>query len=195
VFILRNLIKKLANFISKMNDYSEEQKELIEFALRILIFEFLKIISVIIIFSLLGYPMQVIIAIGTIVISKPYIGGYHEDNQIKCFISTLLITGSIVYLSVNIEMNYLCKIILSIITLFSIYQQAPVINPKMNITKPELIKRNMLLGIIISLILILFSLSIYKFSIVSNVITWAMLFQALLLFNKRSLLNKKERTI
>ena len=34
-------------------------------------------------------------------ITKPFIGGYHEDTQLKCLTSTLLLTFIIIYLSKN----------------------------------------------------------------------------------------------
>jgi accessory gene regulator B len=185
---LRELIKKVANHISKVNGYSEDQEEQVNYALRVIIFEALKIIGVIIIFSLMGYPAYAIIAIGTMISSKPFIGGYHEDSQIKCFISTLLIIGSIIYLSVNVEINFISKLILSGISLYCIWNQAPIINPIMDITRTELIRRNRSIGIIVCIILVMISLIFNKSYIISNTIVWTIVFQALLMFNKRDLL-------
>ncbi len=184
---MRKLIKITASYISKINNYTEAEEEQIEYALRILIFETLKLVGTIIIFSFTGYPVQAILASGTMAASKPFIGGYHEDTQIKCFLATLLIVGSIVYLSVNLNMDLTAKLILSGISLYCIWNQAPVINPKMNLTRQDLIDRNRKIGLFIVIICMLLSLVFYKYKAVSDTILWTIVFMALLMFNKREL--------
>lgn len=183
---MRNLIKGIAERISKTNEYTKDEEEQVEYALRIFAFETLKIIGVIIVFSLLGHPLQAIIAIGTMSIVKPFIGGYHENSQIKCFTFTLLIIGSIIYLGSSLSINFMVKLILGVISLYCIWQQAPVVNPMMQLTKPELIKRNRVLGVSISIAFVLIAIIFYRYILLSNTILWTMVFQALLMFNKRT---------
>jgi accessory gene regulator B len=182
---LRETIKKISRAISRTNQYTKDEEEQVEYALRIIIFEFLKIVAAIIIFSLIGYPTQAIIAIGTMTLVKPYIGGYHEDTQIKCFTATLVIICSIIYLSASLRLDLIAKLILNAASLYCIWQQAPVINAKMEIKRPELIKRNRIIGITLSIVLTLISIIFSKYMIISNIIVWTMVFQALLMFNKR----------
>lgn len=182
---LREIIKKIARYISKTNQYTKDEEEQVEYALRIAVFEFLKITGVIIVFSLIGYPAQAVFAIGTMTIVKPYIGGYHEDTQVKCFVATLVIIACIVYLSINLRLDLAARLILNTVSLYCIWNQAPVMNVKMEITRPELIKRNRTLGIAFTTILILISITFYKYIIVSNTITWTIVFQVLFMFNKR----------
>lgn len=183
---MRKLIKNISALISINNNYTKDEEEQVEYALKILVFEILKTLGVIIIFSLMGYTLQVIIAIGAMSFIKPFIGGYHEDTQIKCFAATVLIVGGIIYLSTNLSINFISRSILNCIVLFSIWHRAPVINPVMPITKPELIKRNRTIGILVAIILVIISTIFYKFSIISNTILWTLVFQVLLMFNKRS---------
>lgn len=183
---MRKFIKKMAQLISKANNYTNDEAEQVEYALKMLIFEIIKIIGVIITFSLLGHSMQAIIAVVAMAIVKPFIGGYHEDSQIKCFIATLVVVGSIIYLSSTLSINFVAKLILSMVSLYCIYEQAPVINPAMQLTRDELIKRNRAIGIIISMVLILISIVFYKYELISNTILWTIVFQALLMFNKRT---------
>ena len=183
---MRDLIRKIAERISRTNDYTRDEEEQVEYALRIFIFETLKFFGVIMVFSLLGYPQQAIVAIGTMSIVKPFIGGYHEDSQIKCFTVTLLVIGSIIYLSNSLSVNFIAKLILSSISLYCIWQQAPVINPSMQITRAELIKRNRAVGVSIAIGAVLISMILHRYTLVSNSILWTMVFQALLMFNKKS---------
>lgn len=69
---------------------------------------------------------------------KPFIGGYHEDSQLKCFIATLIITTSIIMLVTFNKLNLFSIVILN---LFSIYNKAPVIDSRFPLTKEHLIKK------------------------------------------------------
>lgn len=186
---MRKIIKDISKSISRTNQYNKDEEEQIEYALRLIIFESLKIIGVIILCTLIGYPRQAIIAVGAMTMVKPYIGGYHEDTQLKCFTATLIIIGSIIYLSLNVSLDFIAKLILSLGSLFCIWQQAPVVNAKMEITRAELIKRNRLLGMTFTIMLILISLVFNRYIVLSNTIVWTILFQALLMFNKRENIN------
>ncbi|WP_461207268.1 accessory gene regulator ArgB-like protein [Clostridium sp. DL1XJH146] len=183
---MRNLIKKIAHFISTSNNYSIEQEEKVEYSMRIFIFETLKIILLIVFFSLLKLNFEAFIVILVMSTTKPFIGGYHEDTQIKCFIATLLIVGSIIYLSFNNSFNIVSVIIISAICLFSIWHRAPVVNPEMAITKEKLLKRNRTIGFIISLLYALAAILLLNYNVISNLIIWTLVFQCLLLFNKRT---------
>jgi len=184
---LRKLIRNVSVYISKVNKYNKEQEEQIEYALRIIIFEALKIAGVIIFFSFMANPLYVIIATLTMTITKPFIGGYHEDSQIKCFTSTLLVIGSIIYLSINVDLNFISKLILNSVSIYCIWHQAPIINPIMPITRTELIRNNRKIGIIACVIFIIIALVFNSNYIISNTIVWTIVFQGLLMFNKRVL--------
>ncbi|WP_315117381.1 accessory gene regulator B family protein [uncultured Clostridium sp.] len=184
---MRKVIKIIAEYIARTNKYTKEQEEQIEYALRVSVFEIMKIIGTIIVFALMGYTFEAIIAMATMVLTKPYIGGYHEDTQLKCFISTLIIIGSIIYLSINLNVDFISKIILNGTSFYCIFHQVPIINPNMPLTRPELVKRNRTVGIIMTTIFILISIIFYKNTLISNTILWTVVFQALLMFNKRNI--------
>lgn len=183
---MRKSLKIFANYISRMNQYTKDEEEQIEYVLRIIVFETLKIIGVIATFSLIGYSIQAFVAILAMIISKPFIGGLHEDSQVKCFIATLIIIGSVIYLSVNIRVDLISKLILNAVVIYCTWHQAPIISPKMQLTKPELIKRNQTLGIFTVTILVIISIISHEYIIMSNTILWTMVFQALLMFNKKT---------
>ena len=182
---LRKTIKKIAGYISKVNEYTEEQEEQIEYTLRVTVFEFLKIVGIILIYSIIGYPSEAFAAVIAMAAIRPFIGGYHEDTQLKCFVATLIVIGSVIYLSNNLKIDFISKIILNGISLYCIWNEAPVINSKMPFTKPELVEKNMITGIVIAVIFIFISIVFNKYK-VSDILTWTMIFQSLLLFNKRN---------
>jgi accessory gene regulator B len=184
VMKMRTLISKVTTHISKVNHYTKDEEEQIEYSMKILLFEAVKLLGIILIFSAAGYTTEVLVAMLVMISSKPFIGGYHEDNQVKCFLATFLIIGSVIYLGNNIHMNIAPKLILNVAAVFCIWNQAPVVNLKMQITREELLKRNKVVGIAIIVIFAVISLIFHKYSIVSDTIIWMIVFQALLMFNK-----------
>lgn len=182
---MRTLIRTISKYISIANNYSIDQEEVLEYSIRVFTFEIIKILGILIIFSLWGFSLQAIIIVITMSTTKPFLGGYHEDTQLKCFAATLIIVGSIIYLSNNITIDLISKLILNLIIIFCIWQQIPIVNPKMDLTKEELIKRNRIVGIFFAIVYLVISILFYKVKTLSDTIVWVLLYQALLLFNKR----------
>lgn len=183
--MVRSISKKIINSIATNEKYSENELEQMEYALVTILFESIKMVSGIIIFSLFGYGKEVIIIEGIMCLVKPSIGGYHEETQIKCFIATLLLTAGILILSLQCNLSFISNCILIVLSIFCIWNQAPVINPQMPITRSELIKKNRIRGLSISIILGLISIVLYNYSSYYSIITWTILFEAMLMFNKR----------
>ena len=183
--MVKNICKKIIKSIATNEKYSKDELEQMEYALVTILFELIKMISLIIIFSLFGYFNEVIIIEGIMCAIKPFIGGYHEETQIKCFIATVLLTAGILILSLQCNLSFISNCILIFLSIFCIWNQAPVINSKMPITRPELIKKNRIRGLSNSIILGLISIVLYNYSSYYSVITWTILFEAILMFNKR----------
>lgn len=181
---MRKVIKRISSYIAMANRYTKDEEEQVEYAMRITVFEFLKVIAIMIIFSLMGYPIHAITATFTMAVIKPFIGGYHEDTQIKCFIATLIVIGSIIYLSINLRLDIISKLILSGVTCYCIWHQAPIINLKMKLIRPDLIKRNRVIGIGLTVIFLVIAIIFYEYKDISDAILWTVVFQTLLMFNK-----------
>jgi len=118
-------------------------------------------------------------------IVKPFIGGYHEDTRIKCFIATVLLTAGILILSLQCNLSFTSNCILIFLSIFCIWNQVPVIDSKMPITLPELIKKNRIRDLSTSKMLGLIAIVLYNYSSYYSIITWTILFEAILMFNKR----------
>ncbi|OOM80285.1 accessory protein regulator protein B [Clostridium puniceum] len=183
--MVKNVSKKIIKSISVSEKYSKDELEIMEYALVTILFESIKMISLIIIFSLLGYFKEVMIIVGIMSLVKPFIGGYHEETQIKCFIATVLLTAGILILSMQCNISFISNCILIFLSVFCIWNQAPVINSKMPITRPELINRNRNRGLSTSIVFGLISIILYYYSNYYSLITWTILFQAILMFNKK----------
>ena len=182
--MVRKISKKVVEFVAQDNNTKEEKEEM-DYVLRTILFESIKLISTIVIFSILGYFIESVIIISIMSLTKPFIGGYHEDTQLKCFIATMLLTAGILILSLNTSFTFWGNCIVLIICIFCIYNQAPVINPKMPITHPHLIQKNRDKGLCNVIVLGIVSIMLYKYSDYYLLITWTIVFQTILMFNKR----------
>ena len=181
------MVEKLAYIIisnlAKYNEYNDIQKEQMNYVLRVSLYEISKFILAIIIFSLLGYLKESIIILIYMVVTKPFTGGYHEYSQMRCFIATVIIIGLVIILSQNSQLNLITQIVLSSIVVFCVYNQAPIIDRRMPITKKELIEKNKSIGTINTLVLAMISVFLFKYNNISNIILWISIVQTMLLFN------------
>lgn len=183
--MVKEVSKKIIKSIAVNEGYSKDELEQMEYALKVILYELIKMLSIIIIFSLFGYFDKVIIIIGIMCTVKPFIGGYHEETQVKCFIATVILTAAILILSLQCNLSFVSNCILIFLSIFCIWNQAPIINSKMPITRPELIRKNRIRGLSTSTLFGVSSMALYNYSNYYSIITWTILFEAILMFNKR----------
>lgn len=182
--MIEKITKSIICYISKDNSFITDQLEEIEYNLKVFLYEITKIVFEIILFYIIGYGKEAITIIFVMVITKPFIGGYHEDSQIKCFIATLIIELLIIILAINNELDLTSKLVLVGINIFCVYHRAPVINDKMPMKKKENIRRNRRIGVFNVLVLTLLTLIFFS-ARVSSIIMWTITIQIMLMFNKR----------
>lgn len=182
--MVKKLVNAIINYLSGSVSYSKEQKEKIEYSLTVIIYELIKFILMVLILYMLGFLKEGLVVFLSIIITKPFIGGYHEYSQIRCFLATMIIIGSLIILGRNAELNMLSIIILNIFSIFCIYHRAPVINEKMPLTKEKLIRRNRKIGLINVSLLALISIISYKSTIYGELICLTNVVQTMLMFNK-----------
>ncbi|MDU2290039.1 MAG: accessory gene regulator B family protein [Clostridium celatum] len=182
------MIDKIINWfirdLQKHNNYNEIQVEQMKYFMKVTTYEFIKLVLVLLIFFLLGFFKECFVIIIFMISTKPFTGGYHEDTQIKCFVGTLIIVSSIILISKNSNLDIVTCIILNLISIFCIYNQIPIINEKMPLTKKKLIKRNRYIGIVNTLVFLVISIIMFNLKWFSQTIVWTCVVQVMLLFNK-----------
>ena len=182
------MIDKIINWfirdLQKHNNYNEIQVEQMKYFMKVTTYEFIKLVLVLLIFFLLGFFKECFVIIIFMMSTKPFTGGYHEDTQIKCFVGTLIIVSSIILISKNSNLDIVTCIILNLISIFCIYNQIPIINEKMPLTKKILIKRNRYIGIVNTLVFLVISIIMFNLKWFSQTIVWTCVVQVMLLFNK-----------
>ena len=182
------MIDKIINWfirdLQKHNNYNEIQVEQMKYFMKVTTYEFIKLVLVLLIFFLLGFFKECFVIIIFMMSTKPFTGGYHEDTQIKCFVGTLIIVSSIILISKNSNLDIVTCIILNLISIFCIYNQIPIINENMPLTKKKLIKRNRYIGIVNTLVFLVISIIMFNLKWFSQTIVWTCVVQVMLLFNK-----------
>lgn len=104
--MVNSISKKIINSISTNEKYNEDKLEQMEYALKVLLHELIKTILSITIFSAFGYFKEIIIIDLIMCIIRPFIGGYHENTQIKCFVATLILEIGILILSLQCNIGF-----------------------------------------------------------------------------------------
>ena len=182
--MVKRIVNVIINDLSKSVSYSQEQREHVEYTLTVITYELIKIILIVLILYMLGLLKEGLAVLLTIITTKPFIGGYHEDSQIKCFFATITIVCSMIILGRNIELNMISIIILNIFSIFCIYHRAPVINERMQLTKEKLIRRNRKIGLVNVSLLAMISIISYKGTVYGELICLTNVVQTMLMFNK-----------
>lgn len=182
--MIDKFVNLLIDDLGKYNNYNKNQIEQMKYVSRVLAYEFIKFILVLLIFYLLGYFKECALVLLFMVSTKPFTGGYHEDSQGACFIATLIVVAFIIILSKSSYLSIYSCIVLNILSIFCIYNQIPIINKKMPLTREELIKRNRVIGIINTLIFLVLSIIMFNVKWFSQTIVWTAIVQVMLLFNK-----------
>ena len=183
--MVKKITKLVVNDLSKYANYNTDQKEQIEYSLAIIIYELIKFIFLLLSLYFLGFFKEGLVVLISMIISKPFIGGYHEDSQINCFFATFLIVFSLILLERNMELNIMAILILNLFSIFCVYHKAPIINDKMPLTKEKLIKRNRRIGLISISLLGLISIVICNSTKYGELICLTNVVQTMLMFNKR----------
>ncbi|KJZ96209.1 putative agrB-like protein 1 [Clostridium sp. IBUN22A] len=163
--MLREFSRKFVNYLAE-NNYNEEEIEQMEYVFRSTMFEILKVLGEVLIFN------------------------HIEDTQMKCFMCSLLISGGIILLSSQCDFTFIGNIIILIFCIFAIYNQAPIINPSMPLTRNELINKNRVRGLTASIFWSLTSIAISYYSSYFLIITLTIFVNSVLMFNKKETSNE-----
>lgn len=176
----------LKSIFAKMVDesYSTHERELLEYVFIVYSYELIKAFIIIAAFFIMGYLKESLIICSVMFISRPFIGGYHEDTQFKCLIATFISVLWILILGKNSQLTFYGNILFVMLSIFCIWNQAPVIDEKMPITKQHLINRNRIIGTVIVSIFAMLSVFLYEKSVYYIFITWTIVFEALMMFKK-----------
>lgn len=114
------MIEKICSFLTKKikektPEMDDEQAEVVNFGLQLIIGEIPKIFLLVLIAFLLGVGELTLLAFVLILPYKSASGGFHLKTHIGCIVGTILFYCGDVFLSQNLEIDFIQKCILCII--------------------------------------------------------------------------------
>lgn len=181
--MIRKKVKKFAESVCEHNNFSQEKKEEVVYTILLLYYEIIKILILGIILLVCGFGQEGSLIILVMISTKPFIGGYHEDTHLRCFIFSFLQVFLIIALAKCIDINNYGVILFAIVLLLIVYKRAPIISEKMPITNKKLILKNKIKAIVIFIIWIIVTLVLNNKGQAGEMILLTLVIQVLLMFN------------
>ena len=171
------LNKSLA-FLTKYNNYSEEEKEKVLYGLEGIYLTFSKLFIIIALSIILGIFKEVLLLLLMFNVIRYFGFGIHAKKSIECLISSTLMFIVLPYIFLKLNTNNNILLILSICGLISFIFFAPADTPKRPFynKKKKIIRR--ILTISIGIIYLILSFVI-KNEIISNLLLLSILLQAI----------------
>lgn len=116
--MIKEISEKFVEYIAEDKCTMEETEEL-QYVVGVILYELLKMSMVILIFWLAGYLVESMIIMIVMYFTKPYIGGYHEETQIRCLIANVLFTAGEILLSKQCSFSFFGNLILICACIFA----------------------------------------------------------------------------
>ena len=121
------LTKRLINNLINNNIIKKEDEEIYSYGFKQMIFIFLNLITIIFIGVLLNKLFESILFMTMYIPIRVYAGGYHSRTKLRCYIFSILMLISVLYiLKLGLLKSYLLIVILAIISSSIILYLAPV---------------------------------------------------------------------
>ncbi|WZL74095.1 accessory gene regulator B family protein [Clostridiaceae bacterium 35-E11] len=155
---MEKLAQNLTNFIQLNNpNLSDLQIKKIKFGLECFIGELTKFIIYIILFSMFSLTKYFLVAALFFCVPRTLAGGYHEETYWRCFITSLLIFTSIVFIGVNITLSFPIRFLLIAFIMVLMWMYAPVDHPNKPIISVQRRKRFRYLSLFVTALFIVIS--------------------------------------
>ena len=142
-------INKSINFLSKYNNYSEEDKEKILYGLEGIYLTLTKLIIIFLLSFILGMIKEVLILLLLFNVIRYFGFGIHARKSIECLISSTLMFIVLPYIFLKLSLDKNVLLIISSISLISLIFFAPADTPK----RPFYNKKKIMLRKIITLLI------------------------------------------
>lgn len=190
---MKELVNQLVYRITLNNTYDEIQIKKMKFGLECFFEELIKFIIYLVFFSVLSLTQYFLVATIVFTSLRSFAGGYHEKTAVRCFFITLLSMSLIIFPSAYLELNFIIKIIISILSFSSILYFAPVDHPNKPIISEARKRRLKFLSLCFTIIYLVISFVINND--LGELILLGVFIEAVTLpfgvLDKKNLINKK----
>ncbi|MDR1700640.1 MAG: accessory gene regulator B family protein [Lachnoclostridium sp.] len=189
------LIKNILGRIRSMNEYDEDDIDMMRYSLQSILWEVEKIIILLILFSLMGKTFISLVSMFALMSIRTNAGGYHSKSSLTCFLSTFFIFFFAIIVLPLIPLNTLGLLSVCGISFLITAVLAPIPSKE----RESLIKMKRSTAKVLALIMVVvWSVVVFIFpeSIYSKPILWSVFLQnAQLLFEyiRRKVIMQKEK--
>lgn len=84
-----------------------------------------KLAILISIFSVLGFFYDIVVIVGVMMMTRPYIGGTHKDSCVQCLLTTILFCGVSICIARYISLNFWWQMIVTILMIRTLWKMLP----------------------------------------------------------------------
>lgn len=126
---MKELVNQLVDRVALNNTYDDIQIKKMKFGLECFFEELIKFIFYLVLFTLLALTKYFLVATIVFTSLRSFAGGYHEKTAIRCFFITLLSMSLIVFPAAYLELSFMVKLTIAIVSFSSILYFAPVDHP------------------------------------------------------------------
>jgi accessory gene regulator B len=180
MIIIKKLSNNCLNFIKDNTSVSEEDLEKIYYGIQVILLTISKDILLLITAYLLGVLKYTIIAVIVFGILRTFASGVHAKSTLPCIIFSFTSFLGNVYLSLDLSLNTISKSILFAISFILILLYAPGDTEERPLVSKKL-RRNLKIKSIIVVITFYIVTLLIKSNIYSNLITFSILEESLII--------------
>ncbi len=168
-------IARILNHIRSLQTYNETDIDRMRYSLQSLLWEIEKVIILFVLFTILGYQTDYLVALIILLTIRTNAGGYHSQNNLSCLVTTFLFFFLSVILLPLVPLNKIGMLLISGFSLMTSLLIAPLLSlEKLNIFK----KKDIITKKIMTIILTSFWLAaVFFFHIYESIIIWIILLQ------------------
>lgn len=180
---MKQLTNKFILILINRNIIKEEDKEIYSYGFNQILFMILNFITILTVGILFNMLFETIIFMITYIPIRIYAGGYHARTQTKCYIFSLFMLISALYIiKLQLISNILTIILLSIISFIIILSLAPVEDRNKTLDQKEIkvYKKRTIKNLTIILVFLIILLLFNKI-IISSYICTSLLFNSIML--------------
>jgi len=180
MIITKKLSTKCLEFIKDNTSTSQENLEKIHYGIQVIILNVSKFILLFITAYLLGILKYTVIAFMVFAIIRTFASGVHANSSLQCIIINYILFVGNVYLSLNLSVNIIVRSILFAISIILILLYAPGDTEERPLVSKKL-RRDLKIKSLAITILFYITILLIESNVYSNIITYSILEEALVI--------------
>ena len=122
----QNFIASFVNYSKENLNFTNDQLEKMEYSFTVIITELEKIVMLFLIFSFFHKALELIIAMVTLMLIRPYTGGLHFKKFFSCFAFSLMVFSITIFGLTHITISYTALVFIYIASTMSFIILAPI---------------------------------------------------------------------